>query len=155
MRHVTYWDLWHDSFICVTWLVDMYDMTYSHMNESGHFPQKSPIISGSFWKNELQLRGSLFIQGGKDSQDPLSCRSFFPKEPIIMGLFCGKWPLKIRDPMSFRHPVYVRNDSNVRLYINGRKFECRSLFIHVGLFSYFWISFHICASLYIYSDFFS
>jgi len=32
----------------------------------------------------------VWIQGGEDSQDALSCRSFPAKEPIIIGLFCGK-----------------------------------------------------------------
>ena len=49
--------------------------------------------------------GSKSIQGGEDSQDPLSCRSFSTKEPLNIGLFCGKWPRQIRDPMSLRHPV--------------------------------------------------
>ena len=30
------------------------------------------------------------LQCGEDSQDALSCRSFFAKEPLIIGLFCGK-----------------------------------------------------------------
>jgi len=30
------------------------------------------------------------IQGGEDPLDALSCRSFFAKEPLITGLFCGK-----------------------------------------------------------------
>ena len=34
-----------------------------------------------------------------------SCRSFSTKEPLNIGHFCGKWPIKIRDPMSLRHPV--------------------------------------------------
>ena len=37
----------------------------------------------------------------------LSCRSFFAKEPLIIGLICGKWPIKIRHPMGLGHPVYV------------------------------------------------
>jgi len=45
------------------------------------------------------------IQGGEDSEDVLSCRSFFAKEPLIIGLFCGKWPMRIRHPMTLRHPV--------------------------------------------------
>ena len=45
-------------------------------------------------------------QGGEDSQDPLSCRSFPTKEPLNIGHFCGKWPIKIRDPMSLRHTLY-------------------------------------------------
>ena len=36
---------------------------------------------------------------------PLSCRSFSTKEPLNIGHFCEKWPLKIRYPMSIRHPV--------------------------------------------------
>jgi len=30
---------------------------------------------------------------------------FSTKEPLNIGHFCGKWPIKIRDPMSLRHPV--------------------------------------------------
>ena len=36
-------------------------------------------------------------------------RSFSTKQPLKIGHFCGKWPIKIRDPMSLRHPgVWVR-----------------------------------------------
>jgi len=35
----------------------------------------------------------------------LSGRSFFAKEPLIIRLFCGKWPIKIRHPTTLRHPV--------------------------------------------------
>jgi len=35
------------------------------------------------------------------------CRSFFAKEPWIVGLLCGKWPIKIRRPMTLRHPVLL------------------------------------------------
>jgi len=31
--------------------------------------------------------------------------SLFAKEPLIIGLFCGKWPLKIRHPMGLHHPI--------------------------------------------------
>jgi len=34
-----------------------------------------------------------------------SCRAFFAKEPLIIELFYGNSPIKIRDPMSLRHPV--------------------------------------------------
>ena len=30
------------------------------------------------------------LQGGEDSQDALSCRSYFAKEPLIIGLFGRK-----------------------------------------------------------------
>jgi len=32
---------------------------------------------------------ALSIQGGEDAEDALSCRSFFAKEPLIIGHFCG------------------------------------------------------------------
>jgi len=32
------------------------------------------------------------VQSGKDPQDTSSCRSFFAKEPLIVGLFCGNDP---------------------------------------------------------------
>ena len=45
-------------------------------------------------------------QGGEDLQDALSCRSFFAEEPLMIGLLCGKWHLKMKHPITLRHPVY-------------------------------------------------
>ena len=45
------------------------------------------------------------IQSGEDAKDVLSCRSLFANEPLIIGFFCGKWPIEIRQPMHLRHPV--------------------------------------------------
>jgi len=45
------------------------------------------------------------VQGGEDSEDASNCRSFFAKEPLIIGLFRGKWLVRIRHPMTLRHPV--------------------------------------------------
>ena len=41
----------------------------------------------------------------KDSQDALNYRSFSAKEPQIIGLFCGKYTIKIRHPMTLHHPI--------------------------------------------------
>jgi len=43
--------------------------------------------------------GAFQVGVGKDPEDALSCTSFSAKEPLIMGLFCGKWPIKIAHPM--------------------------------------------------------
>ena len=67
----------------------------------GHFPQKSPIISGSFAKNDLQF---FFFKAFYGCSPPCisdnmvievtfevtGYRSLFAKEPLILGLFCGK-----------------------------------------------------------------
>jgi len=53
--------------------------------------------------------------------DALSCRSFFAKEPLIIGLFCGKGPLKIRHPMGLRDPVHI-------LHIH----VCICIYIHIS-----------------------
>jgi len=45
------------------------------------------------------------VLGGQNPQDALSCRSFFAKKPLIIGLFCKKCPLKIRHPMGLRQHV--------------------------------------------------
>jgi len=34
------------------------------------------------------------VQGGQDPQDTLTCRSLSAKEPLIIGLFCGKMTYK-------------------------------------------------------------
>ena len=48
---------------------------------------------------------SVKIQGSEDAQDALSCMSLFAKEPLIIGLFCGKWPMEIKHPICLYHPV--------------------------------------------------
>jgi len=101
-----------------------------------HFPPNSPIISGSFvksisWLGEgfcedplcqvrplplnsqrllchLRQRGQRqrIVQGGKDAWDAFSCRSLSAKEPLSIGFFCGKWPVKIRHPTHLPYPVW-------------------------------------------------
>ena len=87
---------------------------------SGHFKQKSPIISGSFAKNDLQLKASygssLLCRGLQSSEDPwdaLSCRSFFAKEPLIIGLFCLKLKRLLRNDTGRRCGVAQYRDSSV------------------------------------------
>jgi len=53
----------------------------------------------------------------------ISCRSFSAKEPLIIGLFCGKWRMKKWHPVSLRHPVSSQTDQftkkNIRVSDTG------------------------------------
>jgi len=41
--------------------------------------------------DDLEMHSLTYtLQGGEDPEDALNCRSFFAKEPLIIGLFCGK-----------------------------------------------------------------
>jgi len=72
------------------------------------------------------------LQGGKDPQDALSCGSLSSYQPLIIGLFCGKWPTKIGHPMSLCHPVScglmkcmslrTRHVSQMKILSNGLSF---------------------------------
>jgi len=44
----------------------------------------------------------------------IGCRSFPANEPLIIGLFCGKWTIKIRHPMILRHPVSNKVISHIQ-----------------------------------------
>ena len=60
-----------------------------------------PITCAYVWYRVTKTREMLEVAG-----------RFFAKEPLMIGLLCGKWPVKIRHPMGLRHPVsyvYTRN----------------------------------------------
>jgi len=58
-----------------------------NQNKGGKIPAKN--LRGKRNRCELALFFSL-IQSGEDPLDALSCRSFFAKEPLIIGFFCGQ-----------------------------------------------------------------
>ena len=53
----------------------------------------------------------LHIEGGEDTQDAVTCRSFPGNEPRIIGLFCEKRPVELeirhRFLIEIRHPVGI------------------------------------------------
>jgi len=48
------------------------------------------------------------VRGGEDAYYAWSCTSLSTKEPPFLELFCGKWPVQMRHPMTLRHPVFQR-----------------------------------------------
>jgi len=44
----------------------------------------------------------------KTHRMPQVAGHFFAKEPLIIGLFCGKWTITTRPPMCLRHPVVIK-----------------------------------------------
>ena len=70
----------------------------------GLFPQKSPIISDSFAERDLHLKAFC-------ASSPLCMEDAYilvAKEPLIVGLFCRKWPLfrKRADTCYFQYRVF-------------------------------------------------
>ena len=64
------------------------------------------------------------------------CSSLSAKEPLITGLFCGKWPIKIRHPMNLRHPVH-KGECNIatsalRLHKGEYNIATSALHLHRG-----------------------
>jgi len=81
--------MWRDSIISVIWFLLICDVTHSYL-----------------WRDSFLLVIScVLLQEGKAPYDALSCRSFPAKEPLIIGLFGGKWTIKIKHPMGLHHSV--------------------------------------------------
>ena len=95
-KHVLPWERTH----CMTRLyVHTYMCTYVHAS----YVTEEEICRRSH--ERTCCHGN--IQAGEDPQDAFSCRSFFAKEPLMIGLFCEKWPVKIRHAMGLRLPVLI------------------------------------------------
>ena len=81
----------------------------------GHFPQKSPIISGFFAENNLQFKTSYglrhpvvnhsihYYRVAKTHRMYEVAGLFFANEPLIMRLFCWNDLLRLKS----RHIVYI------------------------------------------------
>jgi len=59
--------------------------------------------------------------------------SYFAKEQTIIGLFCGKWRIKIRHPMTLSHPVGQSLLRAVPIRIPNRKQRQSSLSVPIRI----------------------
>ena len=107
-----------DSLVSVTWLPGAgRRRRIGCLILIGHFPQKSPRINGAFAERDRQLKKSNaslpscmcdmahFACRWDITRIHLRfsiwCRSLSAQAPLIIGLFCGKWPIRIHDLYSF------------------------------------------------------
>jgi len=85
------WYAGHDSFTCTR------DMTHSHI--CGKW------LIHAYARHELLVSSVFCPSSQKFSKITANWCAFFAKEPLIIRLFCGKWPMKIRRPTALRHPL--------------------------------------------------
>ena len=103
---ITHSYVWHDSFICVAWLIHMCDMALIHvcdMTDSNMRMRHDSFMCETWrtgWRRPIECL-KLHV---------IFCRRATRKRALI-GLFCGKWPIKIRHPMGLRHPWSANNEA--------------------------------------------
>jgi len=69
-----------------------------HIKKEAH-PGVGGFFRSGCWFQRVSYRVA------KIHRMPYLYRSFSANDPLIIGLFCRKWPVKIRHPMDLRHPV--------------------------------------------------
>jgi len=114
------------------------------------FPQKSPIISGSFAERTLQLKAS-YASSPPYAESSYRIMWVFvtlyaalihsAKKPLILGLFCGKWPLKIRHRTGLRHPVCCARILAAPHFHIG---VCVCMCVCVRVYIYIYVHVHMC-----------
>ena len=67
----------------------------------------------------VQYMCNICVQSGEDAQDALRYRSLSAKELLIIGLFGGKWPIKIRVAKMRRMPYRYFHFPQQRIIMSG------------------------------------
>ena len=68
--------------------------------------QKHKTVEKLFEQYDVSKTGYLSVEEIAKFLQVFFFFLFFATEPLIIGLFCGNWPLKIRQPINLRHPVF-------------------------------------------------
>jgi len=72
-----------------------------------HLACKRNLVHQTYRNHFVLTKPSWLLQGGEGAQDALGCTSLLTKawEPLTIGHFCGKRPIKMRHPLHLYHPV--------------------------------------------------
>jgi len=97
----------HDKFMWETWRVHMWDMMTSYVWYDVFMyviwrVYTSDMKNSYVWHEMRQC----VCTGWRRPIGYLKLQAISRKEPLIIVVFCGKWPMKIRHPMGLRHPVW-------------------------------------------------
>jgi len=116
-RLIHMWDMtcsyvFHDSVIYMTWLIHMCDMTQIFQHPGGHDSVICVLNEWPKWSawpyESCKNQFLCFVYTGW--RRPIGClklQVIFTKVPLIIGLFCRKWPIKIWYLMDLRRPVSI------------------------------------------------
>jgi len=92
-----------------TYILDeqRHDLSPTSISLLWHAPLDQPTTTEAVGTTPIPTASVCIIQSGEDSdaQNALNCRSLSAKESLIIGLFCGKWSMKLRHHSYPRYPV--------------------------------------------------
>jgi len=90
---------------------------------------------------------NIMIQGGDDPRDALSCGPLSAKEPLIIGLFCGKCSTMIGHSMGLGHSVLITCHETqmywILVYYTHACVHTRAQ-AHIMISSYVRVRSHVC-----------
>jgi len=88
--HVYEWVMSHDAY---GWVMTHLSWVMTHMYESWLIRVTNKSCSMTHLCHRQVVFLSHSTRNARLAQDALSCRSLSAKEPLIMRLFCGRWPV--------------------------------------------------------------
>jgi len=96
--------MWHDPSLRAKLTLDT---TTSFWTSVTWHTQKCDVTNFSLWHGSILCvpRRLTLISYRVAKMHRMPYVAGLAKEPMIMGLFCGKWPIKIRHPVHLRRPV--------------------------------------------------
>jgi len=132
--------VWDDARDSIIWCIYHSCMTNSKLDVSGMMPVTHMMrvwLMYDGFETRRCITVSMTCTGWRRLIGSPKQRSFSTKEPLNIGHFCGKWPIKIRDLMTLCYPVW--------LYQWHVSLSCHQWYVslwhrHVWVMSHRWLS---------------